>query len=60
MSNAAGAESEDAATIAVVSADNGLALERLAALMAGPHSAASDAHELYRRRELVETGLYVG
>jgi len=57
---AASAEGEDAVTIAVVSADNGMALERLAALMAGPHSAASDAHELYRRRELVETGLYVG
>jgi hypothetical protein len=57
---AAGAEGEDATTIAVVTADNGMALERLAALMTGPHSAASDAHELYRRRELVETGLYVG
>jgi hypothetical protein len=57
---AAGAEGEDAETIAVVSADNAFALERLAGLMVGPHSAASDAHELYRRRELVETGLYVG
>lgn len=57
---AASAENEDAATLAVVSADNGMALEHLAALMTRPHSAASDAHELYRRRELVETGLYVG
>ena len=57
---ALGADGDDAATIAVVSADNGLALERLAALMAAPHIAASDAHELYRLRELVETGLYVG
>jgi hypothetical protein len=57
---AARAEGEDAATLAVVSADNGMALERLAALMTRPHSASSDAHELYRRRELVETGLYVG
>ncbi len=57
---AAGAEGEDARTIAVVSADNGLALRRLSALISQPHSAAGDAHELYRRRELVETGLYVG
>lgn len=57
---AASAEGEDAMTIAVVSADNGLALERLSALMSQPHSAAGDAHELYRRRELVETGLYAG
>ena len=57
---AASAEGEDAATIAVVSADNGIALEQLAALMTGPHFAAVDAHELYRLRELVETGMYVG
>jgi hypothetical protein len=57
---AAGADGEDAATIALVTADNGLARERLAALMVRPHRAASDAHELYRRRELVETGLYAG
>jgi hypothetical protein len=57
---AAQAEGEDAAIIAVVSADNAMALAQLAALMTGPHSAAGDAHELYRRRELVETGLYVG
>ena len=57
---AASVDGEDAATIAVVSADNALALERLGALMTYPHSAAGDAHELYRRRELVETGLYVG
>jgi hypothetical protein len=55
---AAGAGGEDAQTIAVVAADNDAARERLAALMSGPHSAAGDAHELYRRRELVETGLY--
>jgi hypothetical protein len=57
---AATAEGDDAAIIAVVSADNAMALAQLAALMTGPHSAAGDAHELYRRRELVETGLYVG
>ncbi len=57
---AAGAEGDDAETIATVSADNAVARQRLAALMDGPHFAASDAHELYRRRELVETGMYVG
>jgi hypothetical protein len=57
---AASAEGEDAATLASVSADNGIALGRLATLMARPHTATGDAHELYRRRELVETGLYVG
>jgi hypothetical protein len=54
------AEGEDAATLVIVAADNGVALERVVASMAGPHSAAGDAHELYRRRELVETGRYVG
>ncbi len=57
---AANAEGEDAATIAIVAADNDVARERLAAIMLRPHSAAFDAHELYRLRELVETGLYVG
>jgi hypothetical protein len=57
---AASAEGEDAQTIAIVCADNDLARERLAAIMLLPHSAAIDAHELYRLRELVETGLYVG
>ena len=57
---AAGANGEDAATIAIVAADNDAARERLAALMSGPHFAAVDAHELYRLRELVETGMYVG
>jgi hypothetical protein len=57
---AASAAGDDAAIIAVVSADNAMALAQLAALMTRPHSAAGDAHELYRRRELVETGLYVG
>jgi hypothetical protein len=57
---AASAEDADAATIAVVRADNAAALVRLEALITEPHSAADDAHELYRRRELVETGLYVG
>lgn len=56
---AAHAEDEDAAVIAEVAADNDAAQERLAELMARPHSAAGAAHELYRRRELVETGLYV-
>ena len=57
---AAGATGEDAATIAIVAADNDAARERLAALMSAPHFAAVDAHELYRLRELVETGMYVG
>jgi len=57
---AAGATGEDAVTIAIVAADNNLARERLGAMMLAPHSAAFDAHELYRLRELVETGLYVG
>lgn len=57
---AAGATGEDAATIALVAADNDAARARLAELMRQPHSAAFDAHELYRLRELVETGLYVG
>ena len=57
---AAHAVGEDAATIAVVAADNDRARARIAAIMLTPHSAAFDAHELYRLRELVETGLYVG
>ena len=57
---AAGAEGEDATTIDVVAADNAVALTRLLAIMSAPHRALGDAHELYRRRELVETGLYVG
>jgi len=57
---AAGADGEDAETIAIVAADNDRARRRLDAIMLEPHSAAGDAHELYRRRELVETGLYVG
>ncbi len=57
---AAGATGADAATIALVAADNDAARERLGELMSQPHSAAFDAHELYRLRELVETGLYVG
>ena len=57
---AAGATGDDAVTIARVAADNDAARERLAALMSQPHSASFDAHELYRLRELVETGLYVG
>ena len=57
---AAAADGEDAATIALVTADNDAAREHLAALMSMSHSAAGDAHELYRRRELVETRLYVG
>jgi hypothetical protein len=57
---AATATGEDAVTIAIVAADNEAALQRLLALMSEPHSAAGDAHELYRLRELVETGLYVG
>ncbi|MBW3609103.1 MAG: hypothetical protein KY463_12260 [Actinobacteria bacterium] len=54
------ATGDDAVTLAVVAADNDRACERLAAMMSRPHSAAFDAHELYRLRELVETGLYVG
>ena len=57
---AARATGEDAVTIAIVAADNDLARDRLAPMMSRPHSAAFDAHELYRLRELVETGLYVG
>ena len=57
---AAGAAGEDAETIAAVRADNDITRERLTAMMLRPHSAAFDAHELYRLRELVETGLYVG
>ncbi|HVF78787.1 MAG TPA: hypothetical protein VNA28_10850 [Solirubrobacteraceae bacterium] len=57
---AAGATGEDAATIALVAGDNDAARARLAEIMLQPHSAAFDAHELYRLRELVETGLYVG
>jgi hypothetical protein len=56
---AAGAAGDDAATIALVAADNETARARLAALTTHAHSAAGEAHELYRRRELVETGLYV-
>src|SRR3954454_595136 len=57
---AAGAEGEDAETIAIVAADNDQARRRLDAIVLAPHSAAFDAHELSRRRELVDTGLYVG
>ena len=57
---AASATGEDAVTIALVAADNDRARDRLATIMLRPHSAAFDAHELYRLRELVETGLYVG
>jgi len=57
---AASATGDDALTIAIVAADNDLARDRLDAMMMAPHSAAFDAHELYRLRELVETGLYVG
>lgn len=57
---AATAAGEDAVTIAIVAADNEAALQRLLAMMSEPHSAACDAHELYRLRELVETGRYVG
>jgi hypothetical protein len=57
---AASATGDDALTIAIVAADNDLARDRLDAMMMSPHSAAFDAHELYRLRELVETGLYVG
>ncbi|MEA2217992.1 MAG: hypothetical protein QOJ35_618 [Solirubrobacteraceae bacterium] len=49
---------EDAAVIAIVAADNGDARARLATLATELHSAAGEAHELYRLRELVETGLY--
>jgi hypothetical protein len=56
------AEGEDAAVIAVVAADNDAARQRLDALVASAAGAArgrvAEAHELYRRRELVETGSY--
>ena len=55
---AAAAEGEDAEAIAAVAADNDAARRRLAPLAAGAGGPAAEAHELYRRRELVETGLY--
>ena len=55
---AAAAEAEDAAVISAVAADNDAARARLAPLAAGGARGAAEAHELYRRRELVETGLY--
>ena len=55
---AVAAEGDDAAAIATVAADNDAARQRLAAPAAGGADGAAEAHELYRRRELVETGMY--
>jgi len=52
------ADGEDAAVIAVVRADNDAARARLRPWAAGAEDRAAEAHELYRRRELVETGSY--
>lgn len=52
------ASGEDARVIAQVAADNDAARAALAPLAAGAEGSAADAHELYRRRELVETGSY--
>jgi hypothetical protein len=55
---AATATGEDEAVIAAVRADNDGARARLAPWAAGAGDRAAEAHELYRRRELVETGSY--
>jgi len=55
---AAAATGEDAAAIATVAADNDAARARLASWAADAEERAAEAHELYRRRELVETGSY--
>jgi hypothetical protein len=55
---ATAAEGEDAEVIARVTADNDAAKARLAPLAAGADAATAEAHELYRRRELVEAGTY--
>lgn len=52
------ADGQDAAVIAEVAADNAAARTRLAPVAAGAEGGAAEAHELYRRRELVETGAY--
>jgi hypothetical protein len=52
------ASGEDARVIAAVRADVEQMRERLAPLAAGGHESAAEAHELYRRRELAETGRY--
>lgn len=49
---------EDAAAIAAVRADNDRARGRLAELSGPAGAASAEAHELYRRRELVETASY--
>jgi hypothetical protein len=55
---AATASGEDARVIAEVRSDVQRMRERLAPLATGAEESAADAHELYRRRELVETGRY--
>jgi hypothetical protein len=52
------ATGEDARAIAAVRSDVERMRERLAPLAAGAEESAAEAHELYRRRELVETGRY--
>jgi len=55
---ATAARGEDAAVIAQVASDNHAARRRLAPLAEGAGAGAAEAHELYRRRELVEAGTY--
>ena len=55
---AATATGEDAAAIAAVTADNDAARARLAPWAAEAEDRAAEAHELYRRRELLETSSY--
>lgn len=52
------ANGQDALVISEVAADNAAARARLAPLALGAEDGAAEAHELYRRRELVETGAY--
>jgi hypothetical protein len=55
---AAAATGEDVRAIREVRADVERMRRRLAPLLSGGEALASEAHELYRRRELVETGTY--
>jgi hypothetical protein len=52
-------DADDAAALAEVRADNERAITRLRTVVRDPApTAAADAHELYRRRELAEAPLY--
>jgi hypothetical protein len=55
---AAAAAGDDARVIAEVRADVERMRRRLAPLVTGGEALESEAHELYRQRELVETGTY--